>query len=92
MLLMGCLAACQKPIELGPPPPPPERLTCEKLPTAPSLAALEVVEIAGVRYYLKSAVDLRDSEIAGYIVQVRESWFSCYNDVEWNSIYWEEQE
>lgn len=85
------LIACQTPIKPNPPPPPTDKLTCLELPAKPVLKALEPVEISGVLFYRKDAVDTRDGQIATYIIGVRDAWFACSSNLGWVRDYYEGQ-
>jgi hypothetical protein len=80
-------------IEVNAPPPPQEYLTCQTMPTAPDLSALESIQASnGALVYLKPETDARDAKIARYIVDLRQSYFSCSNQLERVSDYYQEQE
>lgn len=87
------LAACQTPIKVGAPPPPSEFLTCQEEPEKPVFKPLEVhTGPMGGLFYKVADVDARDAQIAPYVLLLRGSWFSCYNDVEAIREYYEAQD
>jgi hypothetical protein len=87
--LFFTLTACPEPIKLNPPPPPAERLICDELPAKPDVLPLQAFAAEnGAQVYFKADVDARDQKIAGYIVQVRGSYFSCYSNLGWVKDYY----
>ena len=90
--LFFTLTACPQPIKLNPPPPPAERLVCEELPAKPDVSPLVAFRAEnGALVYSKADVDARDVKIAGYIVSLRGSWFSCSSQLAWNRDYFADQ-
>ena len=88
---MFALTACGEPIQVGLPPPPDAWLSCQELPAKPDLSPLDAITLPdGRQVYLKADVDARDGHIARYIVQVRQSWFDCSNNLEKVRGYYEE--
>jgi hypothetical protein len=87
----AALTACAgEVIEVNAPPPPQEYLTCEEMPTAPDLSALEAIQASnGALVYSKPETDARDAQIARYIVELRQSYFSCSNAVKRIADYYE---
>lgn len=76
------LASCGEPIKVGLPPPPAEWMKCAEMPARPDLEPLEAITLPDGRVvYSKPATDARDAQIARYIVAVRDSWFSCSNQL-----------
>ena len=74
----AALTACNRePIKVNPPPPPDAYLVCEPMPEPPEIEPLKPYNTGDVKVYLKGDVDLRDSKIARWIVDVRGAWFSC---------------
>ena len=90
-LMLYSLTACDPAINLGKPAPPAERLVCDPLPVAPNVTPLTAFQASnGAWVYYKADVDARDAQIAPYVVQIRQSWFSCSNQLAWNRDYWRE--
>lgn len=88
-----CLAACQKPIEVGIPAPPPDRLVCKEMPSAPDISPLQAFMVPeGMPAYQKQKVDERDALLAAWIVAIRDAHFSCYDNVTWLRQYYAEQQ
>lgn len=88
-----CLAACQKPIEVGIPAPPQERLACKEMPSAPDISPLQAFFAGdGIMAYSKGNVDERDALLAAWIIAIRDAHFSCYDNVTWLRQYYAEQE
>jgi hypothetical protein len=90
----AALTACTgEVIEVGTPPPPQEYLTCQEMPTAPDISALEAIQASnGALVYSKPETDARDAQIARYIVELRGAWFDCANQLGRVSDYYQEQE
>jgi hypothetical protein len=64
------------------PPPPRDYMVCAKLPERPDLKPLEAITLDDGRVvYLKAETDARDAQVARYLVAVRDSWFSCSNQL-----------
>lgn len=77
------LAACPgKDLNLNPPPPPESYMTCKELPAVPPIDALQPIRASnGALVYMKSEVDARDGDISRFIVNLRNAWFDCSNQL-----------
>lgn len=82
-VVCAALTACGgERIEVNAPPPPQEYLTCQEMPTAPDLTALEAIEASnGALVYPKPETDARDAQIARWIVELRGAYFDCANQL-----------
>lgn len=90
--LIALSTACAEPVKLNPPPPPPERMVCAELPAPPAIEGLVAFPLGESTVYDSGQVDRRDAKIARWIVAVRDSWFSCSNNLAWIRQYFQEQE
>lgn len=87
-----CLAACQKPIDVGIPAPPPDRLQCAGLVQPPRIVGLVPFQSGGENYvYDKRQVDERDAVIARFILDGRDAHFDCINAMAWLRDYYSAQ-
>lgn len=93
-LLCASLTACGgETITVNAPPPPASYLICDTLPEPPDISPLTpIVASNGTKVYLADEVNARDSKIARWIVDVRGAWFSCKNNLQRVSDYYESQE
>jgi len=92
-LLTLCLAACQKPIEVGIPAPPTERLVCAKMPLPPDISPLmPFMAPEATSVYQKQQVDERDAKLAAWIIALRDAHFSCYDNLAWVRDYYQSQD
>jgi hypothetical protein len=90
LLIAFSLTSCHEIIEVGTPPPPQSYMVCEQLPDTPSLEPLQAFEASnGALVYYKADVDARDAQIAPYVVELRGAWFSCSNQLQRVSDYYE---
>ena len=88
------LAGCQaKQIETNVPRPPDEYLSCDAFPAVPPAAPLTpVMGPSGATVYLKTETDARDVKISRFILQMRASWFDCYQNLTKVREYYESAE
>lgn len=83
ILLTIFLAGCHnKELETNVPRPPDEYLSCDAFPVVPPIAPLTpVMGPSGATVYLKSETDARDVKVSRFILQIRASWFDCWQNL-----------